>query len=160
MKVDPIISLENVSKRFGKVQALDDVSLDIEPGSIIGLLGANGCGKSTLLRHIIGLYLPNKGVCKTFSCEAAHLRPQEMARIGYVHQEGALLQWMTVKQLIGYVAAYYPNWNHELEEKYISEFDVPTKAQTVRIATRETVCHGHRLLKVPASGSHAQAMGY
>jgi len=129
MNAEPIVTLENASKRFGKVQALADVSLEIEPGSIIGLLGANGCGKSTLLRHIIGLYLPNKGVCKTFACDAAHLTPQEMARIGYVHQEGELLDWMTVKQLIRYVSAYYPTWNQELEERYIEEFDVPTKAR-------------------------------
>ena len=129
MNGEPIVTLENVSKRFGKVQALDDVSLAVEPGSIIGLLGANACGKSTLLRHIIGLYLPNDGVCRTYGIEAAHLRPQEMARIGYVHQEGELLDWMTVKQLIRYVAAYYPSWNSELEERYINEFDVPVKTR-------------------------------
>lgn len=129
MNVEPIVSLENVSKRFGKVQALDSVNLAIEAGSIIGLLGANACGKSTLLRHIVGLYLPDTGDCRTFSCETSQLTPKEVARIGYVHQEGGLLDWMTVKQLIRYVAAYYPNWNHELEEKYINEFDVPVKAR-------------------------------
>jgi len=129
MSVEPIVSFENVSKRFGKVQALDTVSMAIEPGSIIGLLGANGCGKSTLLRHIIGLYLPSDGVCRTFGREAAQLTPLEMARIGYVHQEGELLDWMTVGQLMRYVAAYYPGWNREVEEEYIAEFDVPVKGR-------------------------------
>lgn len=129
MNVDTIVSLENVSKRFGSVQALDDVSLHIEPGSIIGLLGANGSGKSTLLRHIIGLYLPNDGVCRTFGREAAQLTPHEMARIGYVHQEGKLFDWMTVRQLVNYVSAYYPSWNRELEARYIREFEVPEKTR-------------------------------
>jgi ABC-2 type transport system ATP-binding protein len=119
--------MNSLSKRFGKTQALDAVNLDIRAGSIIGLLGANGCGKSTLLRHIIGLYLPDEGECFTFDCVAEKLGPQQLARIGYVHQEGELLDWMTVKQLIRYVSVYYPNWNHDLEEKYIADFELPLK---------------------------------
>ena len=123
----PLVQMNTLSKRFGETQALDAINLDIRAGSIIGLLGANGCGKSTLLRHIIGLYLPDAGECVTFDCVAEKLGPQQLARIGYVHQEGELLDWMTVKQLIRYVSVYYPNWNHDLEEKYIADFDLPLK---------------------------------
>jgi ABC-2 type transport system ATP-binding protein len=108
---NPIVQMNGLSKRFGKIQALDGMDLDIYPGRIIGLLGANGAGKSTLLRHIIGLYLPNIGQCTTFGCDAAKLGPEELGRIGYVHQEGELLDWMKAGQLIRYVSAYYPNWN-------------------------------------------------
>jgi len=72
-KTDPIVQIQGLNKRFGATEALQDVGLDIQAGSIIGLLGANGAGKSTLLRHIIGLYLPNKGTCATFGCEAGKL---------------------------------------------------------------------------------------
>jgi len=126
---NPIVQMQGLSKRFGATEALRDVSLDIHAGSIIGLLGANGAGKSTLLRHIIGLYLPNRGRCVTFGCEAGKLGPAQLGRIGYVHQEGELLEWMTVAQLIRYVSAYYPNWNHSLEEKYIADYDISTKAR-------------------------------
>ncbi len=122
-----IVQMRNVSKRFGKIQALDKLNLDIKRGEIIGLLGANGAGKSTLLRHIIGLYLADQGECITFETDAGKLTPKELGRIGYVHQEGELLEWMTTKQLIRYVSAYYENWNHELEEKYIADFDVSPK---------------------------------
>jgi len=122
-----IVQMRNVSKRFGKIQALDNINLDISRGEIIGLLGANGSGKSTLLRHIIGLYLADQGQCITFETDAAKLSPKELGRIGYVHQEGELLEWMTVKQLIRYVSAYYKTWNHELEEKYIADFDISLK---------------------------------
>lgn len=122
-----IVQMCNISKRFGKIQALDKIGLDISRGEIIGLLGANGAGKSTLLRHIIGLYLADKGQCVTFGTEAAKLGPKELGRIGYVHQEGELLGWMTVKQLVRYVSTYYKNWNHELEEKYIDDFDISLK---------------------------------
>ncbi len=124
---NPIVQMRNISKRFGKIQALDKIDLDIKRGEIIGLLGANGAGKSTLLRCIIGLYLADQGECITFEADAAKLTPKELGRIGYVHQEGELLEWMTTKQLIRYVSAYYENWNHELEEKYIADFDISPK---------------------------------
>jgi len=126
---DPIVQIRELSKMFKNIRALDRVDLEIDPGRIIGLLGANGAGKSTLLRHIIGLYLGDEGECVTFGCDAAKLGPKELARIGYVHQEGELLEWMTVDQLIRYVSTYYPNWNHQLEEKYVADFDISTKAR-------------------------------
>jgi len=127
INTNPIVRLRGVSRRFSQIQALDNIDLDIEPGRIIGLLGANGAGKSTLLRCIIGLYLPDQGSCSTFDTDAAKLSPKELARIGYVHQEGELLDWMTVKQLINYVSAYYKTWNHQLQERYIADFDISLK---------------------------------
>lgn len=124
---EPIIEIKGLTKQFGKNTALAGVDLDIFPGRIIGLLGANGCGKSTLIRHIIGMYLPTKGTCVTFGCDTAKLGPKELYRIGYVHQEGQLLNWMTVNQLIKYISAYYPSWNQDLEMRYIQDFDIRKK---------------------------------
>jgi len=128
-KMNPIVQMSGLYKRFGKIQALAGVDLSIKRSSIIGLAGANGAGKSTLLRHIIGLYLPDRGKCTTFGCEAGKLGPEELARIGYVHQEGDLLDWMKAGQLIRYVSAYYPTWNRELEEKYIADYEISTDAR-------------------------------
>ncbi|MCP4847098.1 MAG: ABC transporter ATP-binding protein [Verrucomicrobiaceae bacterium] len=55
------ITIDNVSKRFGKTLALDNISLHIEAGELFFLLGSSGCGKTTLLRHIAGFYAPDKG---------------------------------------------------------------------------------------------------
>lgn len=126
---NPIVQMRKVSKTFGDLKAMDDLDFEIYPGTIVGLIGDNGAGKSTLLRHIIGLYLPDEGKVNTFDCDAEKLGPDQLARIGYVHQEGELLDWMTVKQLIRYVSAYYPGWNHELEKEYISDFDISMKAR-------------------------------
>lgn len=119
-----IVQMQGVSKRFGNIQALNNIDFSVSQGQIIGLLGANGAGKSTLLRCIVGLYLADKGQCTTFGTDAAKLSPKELSRIGYVHQEGELLDWMTVGQLIRYVSAYYKNWNHRLEAKYIADFEI------------------------------------
>jgi ABC-2 type transport system ATP-binding protein len=125
----PIVEISRISESFGRARALDNVDLAIGPGRIIGLLGANGAGKSTLLRTIIGLYLPDTGRVATFGTVARDLGPRELARIGYVHQEGELLNWMTVGQLLRYVSAYYPNWNERLEQRYIADFVINTGAR-------------------------------
>ena len=151
---DGIIEIHGLNKRFGTIQALDHVDLTVERGRIIGLLGANGAGKSTLLRHIIGLYLPDDGECRTLGCPAGKLGPAELARIGYVHQEGELLDWMTVRQLIRYVSVYYPTWNTELEERYIRDFEISLKArvgslspgQRQRLAILLAICFEPELL--------------
>ncbi|MCF7973693.1 MAG: ATP-binding cassette domain-containing protein [Phycisphaerae bacterium] len=125
----PIVEIRGLTKQFRKKIAIEAVDWDIMPNRIVGLLGANGAGKSTLIRHIIGLYLPTTGTCTTFGCRAEKLGPEQMARIGYVHQEGALLDWMTAGQLIRYVAAYYPHWNQDLEARYIEDFDIDLKSR-------------------------------
>jgi ABC-2 type transport system ATP-binding protein len=126
-ELEPIVEIKDLTKRFDKKTTLDSVNLDIFPSRIIGLLGPNGCGKSTLIRHIVGLYLPTSGSCSTFGCDAGKLGPRELSRIGYVHQESELLDWMTVGQMIGYVSAHYPNWNKDLGNRYLSDFGIMIK---------------------------------
>jgi ABC-2 type transport system ATP-binding protein len=127
MSAEPLIQIDKLTKRFDEVKALDEVSLEIGPGRIVGLLGANGGGKSTLLRHMVGLYLPDRGSSRTFGVKAADLAAEELSRIGYVHQEGTLIDWMTAQQLVRYVAAYYPTWNGDVEAAFIDRFEIPMK---------------------------------
>lgn len=160
--LESVIELHDVSRRFGKTIAMDRVNLALAPGHIVGLLGANGSGKTTLLRHVVGLYLPQEGECRTLGCTAGDLTPELMARIGYVAQEGELLEWQTVRQLIAYVRAYYPKWNRELEERLVQEFELPPKARVAslspgvrqRLAILLAVCPEPDLLILdePASG--------
>ncbi len=127
-----IVRMKGLSKRFGKTLALDSIDLDVQPGTIVGLLGSNGAGKSTLIRHIIGLYLRDEGECFTLGCDAGKLGSEQLSRIGYVHQNADLLEWMSVEQLIRYVSAYYTTWNVDLERKFVKDFEIPLKK---RIAT-------------------------
>ncbi len=78
---------------------------------------------------LLGLYLPDRGDCRTFGTKTAELSPEDLSRIGYVHQEGSLIDWMTAPQLIRYVAAYYPTWNKELEGEFIERFDVSVNSR-------------------------------
>jgi len=89
------IEVQHVNKRFGQFQALNDVSLHIEPGELIALLGPSGCGKTTLLRIIAGLETPDSGQI-LFSGEDStdvHVRERQ---VGFVFQHYALFRHMTV----------------------------------------------------------------
>ena len=95
------IVVRNVSKRFGDFTALDDVSLEVEGGSLTALLGPSGSGKSTLLRIIAGLEQPDAGEILISGEDATALRPQKRD-VGFVFQHYAAFKHMTVRDNIGF----------------------------------------------------------
>jgi sulfate transport system ATP-binding protein len=95
------IEVRNVSKRFGDFQALDDVSIDVESGSLTALLGPSGSGKSTLLRVIAGLETPDTGEIRLAGDDATTLAPQKRG-VGFVFQHYAAFKHMSVRQNIAF----------------------------------------------------------
>src|SRR6201997_4550339 len=89
------IEARNVTKRFGDFAALDDVSVNVESGSLTALLGPSGSGKSTLLRVIAGLEVPDAGDVFISGSEATALAPQKRG-VGFVFQHYAPFKHMTV----------------------------------------------------------------
>jgi sulfate transport system ATP-binding protein len=95
------IEARNVSKRFGSFCALDDVSLEVETGSLTALLGPSGSGKSTLLRVIAGLEQPDSGEIVISGADATARAPQERG-VGFVFQHYAAFKHMTVRDNVGF----------------------------------------------------------
>ena len=95
------IEIRNISKRFGSFQALDDVSVDVETGSLTALLGPSGSGKSTLLRIIAGLEQPDTGVIGLGGEDATVLTPQKRG-VGFVFQHYAAFKHMTVRENVAF----------------------------------------------------------
>src|ERR671913_1078247 len=89
------ITVKNVSKRFGEFVALDDVSVEVEGGSLTALLGPSGSGKSTLLRVIAGLEQPDAGEVFISGADATGVSPQKRG-VGFVFQHYAAFKHMTV----------------------------------------------------------------
>ena len=96
-----IISIRNVSKRFGAFTALDDVSLDIEEGQFFCLLGPSGCGKTTLLRMIAGFEQPSEGTITLDGADITRLKPNERP-VNMVFQSYAVFPHMSVEANVGY----------------------------------------------------------
>ncbi len=95
------IQARNISKRFGSFIALDDVSLEVESGSLTALLGPSGSGKSTLLRVIAGLEVPDAGEIVISGEYATTLKPQKR-NVGFVFQHYAAFKHMTVRDNIAF----------------------------------------------------------
>ena len=97
----PRISVRNVTKRYGDLTVLDNVSLDILDGEYVSVIGPSGCGKTTLLRCIAGIIEPNEGEI-TVDDQPLVGKPPERRNIGYMFQEIALFPHMNVRGNAGY----------------------------------------------------------
>ncbi|MCO5080816.1 MAG: sugar ABC transporter ATP-binding protein [Rhizobiaceae bacterium] len=99
---DVLLTVEGVTKRFGGVTALSDVSLDVRRGEILGLMGENGAGKSTLLKILSGVQPPTSGRITFDGNDFAPSSPQEAKRLGIVtiYQELSLIPTLTVAENI------------------------------------------------------------
>lgn len=103
--VVPALSLRNVSKNFGGVQALDNVSFQVMPGEVHCLAGENGCGKSTLIKIITGVYTPEAGVGMSFfGWPVSSVTPNEARKLGIavIWQDLALFSEMSVAENIAF----------------------------------------------------------
>lgn len=97
----PLLSLKNLSKRFDKTQAVNDVSLDVERGEFFGLLGPSGCGKTTTLRMIAGLETPDSGTIEFDGNNITSL-PAERRGFGMVFQNYALFPHLNVLENVAF----------------------------------------------------------
>lgn len=100
----PLAEARRATRRFGDQLAVDDVSLDVPPGTIVGLLGANGAGKTTLLRMLLGLLRPSGGRVALFGSWPDR---RTRARLGYVPQGLGLYRDLTVEENARFVARAY-----------------------------------------------------
>ncbi|WP_419819410.1 ABC transporter ATP-binding protein [Glaciibacter flavus] len=100
-----LASLLDVTRRFGEAPALDHVTLDIEPGTLVGLLGPNGAGKSTLLSLVAGLRRPTSGTVTLFGGDPRDYRNRR--GLGVTPQESALPPTLRVGEVIDYVGAHF-----------------------------------------------------
>ena len=101
-----VAELRHVSKRFGSVRALDDVSFALAPGETVALLGPNGAGKSTLVSVLVGLRAPETGEALVEGGDPRDHRTR--AALGTVPQETVLPQTLRVRELVTFAARHFP----------------------------------------------------
>ena len=100
-----MISLKNISKSFGTVQALSDISFSVEAGSLCGLVGPNGAGKSTLFKILMGLLEPDTGILEIAN-ETIHFGDTFYKhKIGYAPENPILYDYLTGLEFLHFVSS-------------------------------------------------------
>ena len=126
--MDAIVTVDHVTRRFGPVVALDDVSMTVGAGELVGILGPNGAGKSTLLNLVDGLRHPTSGTVRLFGGDPRAAASR--AALGTTPQETGLPATLKVREVIDFVAGHYDSPVPTAE--LLAQFDL------VDLANRQT----------------------
>jgi ABC-type multidrug transport system ATPase subunit len=119
------IHTEQLTRRFGRITAVDCVNLDVPEGAIYALVGQNGAGKTTTIKILLNLVQATQGSATVLETDSRSIRGKSYAQIGYVSENQELPEWMKVKSLLGYLRDFYPTWDSALEQDLVKQFDLP-----------------------------------
>ena len=108
-----VLECKDLSKHYGNAPALNHVSLAVEPGRIVGLLGPNGSGKTTLIKLANGLLTPSEG--EVLVCDMAPGK-ESHASVSYLPERTCIPTWMSVKQLLDFYGDFYRDFNRKAAE--------------------------------------------
>lgn len=128
------ITVEHVSKKYGSVQALEDVSLTFEEGKIYGLLGRNGAGKSTLLNVISNRIFPELGTV-TIDGTPAKENDGALSRLYLMSEQTCYPEGMRVREAFTWTKNFYPSFDGDFAEKLAQSFDLNLKAKVKGLST-------------------------
>jgi ABC-2 type transport system ATP-binding protein len=133
----PTIHAEHLSKAFGDKHVLRDLSFNVMPGDVIGVLGKNGAGKTTLLELMLGFTPPTTGEISVFGHPSRQMPGAVKKRVGFVPQQDELLDPLLVRDQISLIAAFYPQWNQELVADLCVAWNINTGARIKTMSVGE-----------------------
>jgi len=119
------IKMKNISKSYGTIKALDNLSLEVEKGNIFGFLGPNGAGKTTAIKILMNLIKPDQGQGEILGYDINENSVSINQKIGYVPEADQLYDYMKVKEIIKFNQEFYNNWDNSLVNKYNDFFKLP-----------------------------------
>jgi ABC-2 type transport system ATP-binding protein len=128
-----LVSAQGVSKQFGSVRAVDNVSFELEAGKILGLIGPNGAGKTTLLKAMLGL-TDCDGQLSVMGLDPFRQRKELMRNICFIADVAVLPRWIRVSQLLDYVAAVHPNFSRKRAEELLQQTKIMSNSKVKELS--------------------------
>lgn len=134
-----VIEAHEVCKRFGRFEAIEDLSLRVPRGAVFALIGSNGTGKTTTLRMMMNILQPDRGEITVLGRSSSRLAPDDFQRIGYVSESQRLPGGLTLAQYFTYLRSLYAAWDPTLERALCDQFELPSSRRIRHLS------HGMRL---------------
>lgn len=130
------IETDNLTKHYGKFQAVRELSLSVSTGTISGFLGQNGAGKSSTIKMLLGMMRPTSGSGRIFDLKID--KPDESIEIreraAFVSEDKRLYDYMTVEQIIRFTRSFFPRWRTDLERRILKEFGLPLDRKVKKLS--------------------------
>lgn len=147
---EPFVVARDLSKSFDDKKVLEEVSFEVEPGDVVGVLGKNGAGKTTLLELLLGFTPVTAGRIEVFGQESYRLPGSVKARIGFVPQQDELINQLTAADQLNVIRSFYKSWDDELIERLVRtwDLDVGERVRSMSVGQRQKLsillALGHR----------------
>lgn len=158
----PVIDISKLVRKYGKTDAVNGLTLTVQPGKCYGFFGRNGAGKTTTIKCLLNLLQPTSGSVRLFGLDPMRDEVAVKSRLAYVPDNVAFYPWMTVRETLRYLASFRPSWNSATESQLVSQFRLPydqktstlSRGQRVQVALIAAVCPEPELLILdePTSG--------
>jgi ABC-2 type transport system ATP-binding protein len=163
MNTEPlVIETSHLVRRFGQTDAVNGLSLKVQPGRCYGFFGRNGAGKTTTIKCLLNLLRPTSGTVRVFGVDPAREEVGVKSRLAYVPDVVAFYPWMTVRETLDYLASFRGHWNRETEQALLAQFRLDpakkvsslSKGQKTQVALVSAICPEPELLVLdePTSG--------
>ncbi|MBU3213516.1 ABC transporter ATP-binding protein [Clostridium estertheticum] len=159
--MDNILEIKNLNKSYNDF-TLDNLTFNVERGSIMGFIGPNGSGKSTTIKLIMNLIKKNSGDINIFGLDNIKHNKEIKQKIGFVYDENYFYEELNIIEMKNILRPFYKSWNDTLFEKYIKEFELPkknkiknlSKGMKMKFSLALALCHNAELIIMdePTSG--------
>ena len=123
--MNPVIEITGLHCRYGEMEVVRDLTLQVPEGSIYAFLGTNGAGKTTTIKVLMNLLAPIQGTARVLDTPVANLGPRELAQIGYLSGDQKLPETLTVQDLINYSRDIYPTWDNAFCQRLTGLLSLP-----------------------------------
>jgi ABC-2 type transport system ATP-binding protein len=134
-----MIQANRLWKKFGRLEALRDLSFSVPEGSAFALIGANGAGKTTVIKVLMNILEPSQGSATVLGVDSRKISPHELGQIGYVSENQDMPARLTVADYIAYLRPFYPLWDRQLEASMLRQLRLPLERKIGDLS------HGMRL---------------
>src|SRR5665213_798007 len=162
MSENPGSDIKNLTRRYGKLDAVNGLNLTVRAGKCYGYFGRNGAGKTTTMKCLLNLLRPTSGSVRVFGLDPQRDEVAVKSRLAYVPDAVAFYPWMTVRDTLDYFASFRAHWNRDIENDLLKRFGLDryqkaasmSKGQKTQLALITAICPEPELLVLdePTSG--------